>query len=183
MVKILTETNIRRPEYDQYLSNHILNVKNSWNNILYPALLTESDLTVEDFTKISKVIDDHDKSKYEDEEYYAYLNYFYPTDDNPKDEDEFNKAWLHHQRVNPHHWQYHVLIKDSGELIPLDMPIEYICEMLCDWHSSSATDPESTAYKWYQDNKDKMLLSNNTRKIVEKYINYLKDSLSDKDEI
>ena len=39
--------------------------------------------------------------------------------------------------------------------------------MLCDWHSFSYKNSESTANKWYNDNKDKMLLSDNTKKIIE----------------
>lgn len=175
MVRIL-EYNYRKQEYDQYLSEHINNVKRSWEEILYPQLLTDSDLTVSDFTKISRTIDEHDISKYDNEEYTAYCNYFYPTEDCSKDEDEFNKAWLHHQKSNPHHWQYHVVIKDSGKLVPIDMSLEYIMEMLCDWHSFSAKDPKSTAYDWYSKNKSKMILSKNTKEIIEKYIGYFKDN-------
>ena len=85
-------------------------------------------------------------------------------------EDEYNKVWNHHQKVNPHHWPYWILQKDSGEQIVLDMDEKYIIEMLCDWSSFKFKNPESMATKWYSDNKDKMILSDNTREIIEHYL-------------
>ena len=57
------------------------------------------------------------------------------------------------------------------------MPFEYVIEMLCDWQSFSERDPESTAWNWYENNGDNMMLSDNTRKIIKKYIKYFKDPL------
>ena len=42
--------------------------------------------------------------------------------------------------------------------------------MLCDWSSFHYIDPESTANKWYKDNKKKMIFSDDTRKKVEKLL-------------
>lgn len=184
MIRIVSEevndeTESERSKYLKYLDDHISSVKRSWYEILYPTLVTESDLTVEDFTKIQNVIDTHDQSKYSTEEFLPYLHHFYPTEENPDNEEEFDMAWLHHQKVNPHHWQYWVLIRDKGSaIVPMDMPLEYVIEMLCDWHSFSYKNPESTAYKWYQDNKNQMILSKNTKDLIDKYIAYLKDPLS-----
>lgn len=51
------------------------------------------------------------------------------------------------------------------------MPFEYICEMLCDWSSFQFIfDPKSTANKWYKDNKNNMILFDNTRKEVERLL-------------
>lgn len=176
MIKILEDFD-RRDEYLEYIRDHISSVKRTWDEILYPTLLTDSDLTVEDFTKISVVVGNHDKSKYEDPEFLPYLHHFYPTKENPNNEVEFDLAWLHHQKVNPHHWQYWVLVRDGGDLVPMDMPLEYVIEMLCDWHSFSKKNPESTAYRWYEDNQDKMILSDGTRDLIKKYIDYLKEPL------
>jgi hypothetical protein len=173
-------SNNRSDEYDDYILTHVSNVNKAWNEILYPVLLTDSDLTVEDLGRISRIISNHDASKYTREEYPAYLEYFYPSDgtdrdfDNvPKDvDDDFNVAWLHHQKNNPHHWQYWVLIKDSGQIIPMDMSFDAIMEMLCDWHSFSYLYPESTAYNWYNSNKQNMILSKHTKDIIMKYIKY-----------
>src|SRR5688572_29402107 len=34
----------------------------------------------------------------------------------------FDKAWLHHQHRNPHHWQHWLLREDDGDLKTLPMP-------------------------------------------------------------
>lgn len=64
----------------------------------------------------------HDWSKFLPSEWFPYANHFFATTNRvrsyvPKDDDEaFNKAWLLHQRRNPHHWQYWVLILDSPSI-------------------------------------------------------------------
>lgn len=176
MIRVI-ESNDRTSEYNDYLHDHISSVKRTWYEVLYPTLITDSDLTVEEFTRIQNTVDDHDQSKYDNVEFLPYLHHFYPTDEHPNDEVAFDMAWLHHQKTNPHHWQYWILIRDGGNTVPMDMPLEYVIEMLCDWHSFSSKDPESTAYKWYEDNKNKMILSDNTRKLIDKYVVYLKDPL------
>lgn len=181
-MKRVMKSNPRSSEYDEYLNTHITGVIRSWDEILEPALLLnldDTDITVEDFANIKHIISHHDNSKYSPDEYDAYCNYFYPSDGFEKDESAFNEAWLLHQKRNPHHWQYWVLIKDEGLTETIDMPIWYICEMLCDWHSFTLRDPKSTAYKWWTDNKDKMILSKNTVNLIESMIGYMKEPLSD----
>lgn len=170
----------RSDEYDEYLENHISNVIRSYNEILRPVLLAEVD--TDTINSIDRAVNSHDESKYDMEEYIPYLRHFYPTDDiDPDSHDEmlaYNYAWLRHIRMNPHHWQHWVLIHDEGNIDPMDMPLCDVISMLCDWHSFSASNPESTAYKWYNDNGKDMLLSDGTRKIIDKYIKYLKDPLT-----
>lgn len=166
--------NPRKFEYYQYLENHISNVQEAWHSILRPQL---EDVDPEVIQKVDVLVRDHDKSKYRDDEFCAYCDYFYPSEKFPKDEKAFDEAWLLHQRRNPHHYQYWILIRDSGTISPQDIPLEYILEMLCDWHSFSAVDPESSAYNWWTKNKSKMMLSPESRKLVEKYVKLLKDPL------
>ena len=65
----------------------------------------------------------------------------------------------------------HVSIDENGKIIPLDMPVKYICEMLCDWSSFQfVVDKNSTASDWYQKNKNKMVLSDSTRQTVEELL-------------
>lgn len=180
-MKRVMKHNPRSNEYNEYLNNHITGVIRSWNEILEPALLenlNEHNITFEEFLNIEHIISNHDASKYESDEYDAYCNYFYPSAGFEKDEAAFDEAWLLHQKRNPHHWQYWILIKDEGVTELIDMPIRYICEMLCDWHSFTLRNPESTAYKWWMDNKDKMMLSPNTRDFIESIISYMKNPLS-----
>ena len=159
----------RIEEYEEYLKNHIENVKKSYD-LIEDKLLIDSDLTVEELTQLNHNIENHDKSKYEDVEFYPYLCNFYPSDKNKLNQEEYDYAWLHHQHNNPHHWQHWILREDEGKLKTLDIPDIYIIEMLCDWSSFRYKNPESTANKWYNDNKDKMQLSQNTIQKIEKYL-------------
>ena len=54
------------------------------------------------------------------------------------------------------------------------MPMESICEMLCDWSSFQFTG-KGTANEWYEKNKDKMILSDATRDIVEDLLERCKE--------
>ena len=180
-MKRMIVMNPRHNEYDEYLEQHITGVQRAWEEILEPALtdnIDVIDITVEEFDIADKLIENHDASKYDSLEYIPYCNYFYPCEGFEKDQELFDAAWLRHIHHNPHHHQYWVLIRDEGELVPLDMPIPYICEMLCDWHSFTLRDPKSTAYKWWADNKENMTLSDNTVKIIESIIGYLKEPLT-----
>lgn len=178
---ILNTESDRKLEYNQYLTDHIGNVKKAYKHFLYDAIMElNPDISSEDLVEIQEEIDHHDQSKYDPEEYDAYLKHFYPA--NKEDEDksipenllEFNYAWLRHQQKNGHHYQHWIIITDSGNMLTMDMPFKYIIGMLADWHSFSAKDSKSTAYQWYYDNKKNILLSDNTRKIVEMYLEYLK---------
>lgn len=71
------------------------------------------------------------------------------------------------------------MIKDSGDVIPMDIPLDYICEMLCDWHSFSYKDPSSTALDWYTKNKDNMNFSETTRKIVEDLVKVMDNPITE----
>lgn len=173
--------NPRYREYDQYLKQHITGVQRAWSEILEPALtdnIDVIDITVEDFSTIDELVKNHDASKYRSDEYKPYCNYFYPCEGFPENQTAFDAAWLMHIHRNPHHHQHWILIRDEGELEPLDMPIPYICEMLCDWHSFTLRDPSSTAYKWWTDNKQAMNLSDNTIDIIETIIGFLKEPLT-----
>lgn len=45
----------------------------------------------------------------------------------------FDRAWLHHQHANPHHWQHWVLREDDGGTKVLQMPEPLVREMVADW--------------------------------------------------
>lgn len=165
-------------QYRQYLTNHINGVRKVYHNILKPILIHDGidELTL---ALIDDHINKHDYSKYGSNEWGPYRNYFYDPEGHPRSHsEEFNQAWNHHQKHNPHHWQYWCLINDvdKPQIEPLDMPLEYIIEMLSDWHSAGSYYGNS-AYDWYIKQKDKMILSDKTRATVEKYIVYLKDKI------
>lgn len=92
-------------EYDIYLEQHKANVIKGFN------FLRENfpDLTYFD-NVVHQVYFGHDASKSDSEEYRAYDAYFYGGNRSYQVVQDFNKAWLRHIRLNPHHWQHWVLI-------------------------------------------------------------------------
>jgi hypothetical protein len=56
----------------------------------------------------------HDWSKFTLEEWSPYVHTFYKADGSGqyKPSPAFDRAWNHHQKANPHHWQYHLLVND-----------------------------------------------------------------------
>lgn len=132
------------------------------------------------------IIEEHDLSKYEPNEYEPYDNFFY-GERTQEICDAFDKAWLDHIHVNPHHWQYWVLIKDEGGLSPLEMRDEYILEMICDWWSFSwnrylDSSPADFSllygvFDWYEEHKERQMMAPNTRDKVERLLGVIRRAL------
>lgn len=143
--------------YLDYLQEHIDNVNKCYE------LLTDECL---DWV--------HDESKYSDEEFLPYAHNFYP-ETRPEGmtqeqvDKEYEEAWDHHKKNNPHHWQYW-----DGAPIP---DVRYIYEMVADWASFAMKEAEpQNLLDWYETNKDTMILDSKTREIVE----YLIDAMYEK---
>lgn len=167
-------------EYDQYLNQHITNVDRAfvWLRFNLPEVADAADLTLSSFGY------NHDSSKYSWEEYDAYDAYFYRPEKTKEVKDNFNKAWLHHIHVNPHHWQHWVLVNDDPNegTIALDIPYKYVIEMICDWWSFSwANGNLYEIFDWYGSHKDHMILSKNTRDLVEDILSNIKTKLDAED--
>lgn len=114
----------------------------------------------------------HDWSKFLPCEWFNYANYFYGkfnTEDlNIKVKNDFDKSWNHHQKFNKHHFQYWVLIEDSGAVKPLEMPEKYVREMAADWLSAGRTiTGKWEAWDYYQKNKENTLLHPKSRELFE----------------
>ena len=112
-------------EYDEYLKEHCANVRKGfyWIRRSLPEILI--DIPGVDYELMILL---HDDTKYNNDEYYAYDEYFY----GPKKKDSEKKmryAFQNHIHQNPHHWQHWVHLTDDGRpsIIALDMPYEYIC--------------------------------------------------------
>ena len=148
-------------DYKEYLDKHISSVKTCYN------MLT------------GKELQGHDFSKYSYQELQAYDNYFYPeanrVEKDEKVKSDFDYAWLHHQNLNRHHWQYWVLVNDDdGKNKALEIPDRYILEMVSDWGSFAYQKGNGQELlDWYDSHKGKMLLAPNTKEKVEKLVNKL----------
>lgn len=156
-------------QYRQYLEQHIDNVSKAWRECLKPNITNQ--YIIPDMEYIIRI---HDRSKYNGDEFEAYAQYFYgKTPPSEKTIKKFNTAWLLHQNKNPHHWQHWVLINDDGTIEAQDMPLIYVLEMLCDWHSFRYVDNSISTQQWYEQHRDKMILSPNTIKLIEQYLPYM----------
>ena len=164
-------------EYDIYLEKHKANVKKGLDWILenIPNIL-------ENNYNFCNVEFNHDQSKSEPDEYDAYDAYFYGGNRSYEVVDNFKLAWLKHIHRNPHHWQYWVLINDDPDegMVILDMPDNYIIEMICDWWAFSwAKGDLYEIFNWYDKHKDYMKLSHKTRDRVEYILNIMKAKLTE----
>lgn len=170
-------------EYDLYLQEHKENVFKGleWIHENLPEVLNTFN-----YSELEQQIRyNHDASKSELDEYDAYDRYFYGGNRSYQVVQDFNYAWLMHQKRNPHHWQYWVLINDDpGEgFVALDMPLNYIIEMICDWWAFSwAKDNLHEIFKWYDEHKDYMKLSDKTRKTVENILEKIKSKLEESEQ-
>jgi hypothetical protein len=165
--------------YNQYLEDHIGDVLNAYWWLKHN--LPEVTYTVNDI-ELFRNINNHDDSKYSRDEYEAYDDYFYGKDKNADVKKAFDYAWLHHIHNNPHHWQFWVLINDEAAegIVALDMPHNYIIEMICDWWSFSwKTGNLREIFKWYDEHKNHMKLSDKTRETVEDILGKIKDKLDE----
>ena len=101
-------------------------------------------------------------------------------------EEAYKKAWLLHLHRNPHHWQYWILINDDPKegTILLDMPDNYILEMICDWWAFSWKSGNlDEIFKWYEEHGPYMKLSIRTRQKVEDAFSLIKQKLEDMKDI
>ena len=171
----MSQNDEMKEAYDNYLESHISNVKKSfeWLVTNLPELFDGYDIEF-----IREQISRHDDSKYDTEEYFAYCEYFYGDYKNSKKTlNDFNYAWLHHQHHNPHHWQHWLLREDDGKTKALEMPFNYLIEMISDhWSFSWAKNNLYEIFEWYESNKHKMLLHPKTQKLYESIL----DSISTK---
>ena len=153
-------------QYDAYLQRHSENVQRG-----YEWLKTNLPQIFKNTPDIHwPIFIEHDESKFNWDEYFAYDDYFYGNNRSTSVVKDFQRAWLLHIHRNPHHWQYWVLINDDpseGE-IALEMPYNYIVEMICDWWSFSWEKGRlSEIFSWYDEHSAYIKLAPKTREIVE----------------
>lgn len=161
-------------QYDIYLQQHRNNVHKGfkWIQENLPELLVDGVAWQTEFA--------HDTSKNEPDEYEAYDRYFYGNNKSYQVVQDYRRAWLLHIHRNPHHWQHWVLINDDpkeGE-ITLDMPYNYIFEMICDWWAFSWQKGNLTEiFNWYDAHKAYIKMSPKTRKSVDTILGKMKEKL------
>ena len=119
MIETLTE---KECEYLAYVEQHIKTVQSVW-------LALQEYLTgcywLDDcyYHILNDRISRHDQSKYDSCEFGGYRQFFYPENANEKNAIMFSHAWNHHQKANDHHWEYWLLIVNSGKIEALKMGV------------------------------------------------------------
>ena len=123
----------------------------------------------------------HDWTKFTPSEWSSYVHSFYSLDGTKKIikkenttlevgrmSTAFHYAWNNHQKANRHHWQYWVLVNDEDGIQPLEIPETYLREMLADWEGAGqAITGKADPKGWYVRNKEKFILHEKTRALVE----------------
>lgn len=150
---------VRDEEYMEYIEEHVKNVITSFEML---ETMDASDIpwleaAIEKLHMLDR-IEEHDSSKYSDFEFGAYRKKFYPIDEEDKldAEEEFEQAWKHHCKHNPHHWEYWV--DQNGN--PIDMDDISIVEMISDWAGMSLKfNNDATACKSWFVNQDDIKLT------------------------
>lgn len=78
----------------------------------------------------------HDLSKYGKTEFFSSAKYFTGKRspiDTEKDDHGYSIAWQHHKGHNPHHWEYWIDNIGTYTNSPIQIPKQYVVEMVCDW--------------------------------------------------
>ena len=163
-------------EYKNYIIEHKANVKKfaDWLVENLPELFEDCDIDV-----FYDVIEEHDDTKWSEEEFEAYAQKFYGKQDINGKPLEFipgyDEAWKHHWMNNEHHPEFWL-----GE----DMPYIYILEMLCDWGSfgmkaGNLRELSDFYYNKAKDDEEKNL-SDATKEIIEEILTKI-NSVLDKE--
>lgn len=117
----------------------------------------------------------HDASKFEVIEFPAYARQFYGDRGDPEG---FARAWLHHQNVNEHHWEYWILrsIHTKNSRVDPDtnclpMPDRFVREMVADWMGASKAYTGSwSIIAWWGKKRETIVLHPDTFKVVIKIL-------------
>ncbi len=77
----------------------------------------------------------HDLSKYNPVEFFPGAKYYQGTRSPHARERElygYSKPWLHHKGRNKHHFEYWTEFRADGNWLYVEMPAQYLAEMICD---------------------------------------------------
>ena len=148
----MTELERKEQEYTQYIEEHIANVNLAFEKYGHKLC----DLLRVPYLILAYKVKEHDKSKYSEEEFNGYRQWFYPCSDEEKNKELFDEAWEHHYTTNQHHPQYWMI----------DMAPIAIAEMLLDWEAMSMKFGGNT-YDYYIKERDKKGFTKKDKKILD----------------
>lgn len=117
----------------------------------------------------------HDWDKFLPDMWLAYAKTFYAADGTKQYQPgtNFERTWLRHIHLNPHHWQHWVLIRDNGHTVKQPIPSAYLREMLADWRAASRAQGNVVDLQsWYSTRRSYILLHADAREWLDTMIGY-----------
>lgn len=177
------EKNRMQMDYYNYILEHRNNVLIAFNKYIVPLLEKENicslvpDSSIKSaINNLIETIQEHDSSKFGEDEFEAYRMKYNPTTYEKSFgqeywdyvEEHFQEAWKSHYTNNDHHPKYWVN-SETGEI--RDMTIEAILEMISDWEAMSIKFNSKTI-DWYENEAthEKDCMTGNTKAIVEELL-------------
>ncbi len=125
----------------------------------------------------------HDLSKYSPVEFWAGAKYYQGGVRSPnnaqREAEGVSAAWLHHKGRNKHHLEYWIDYSlENGEMAGMEMPVEYVVEMICDRIAASKNYrgkdyAPDYPLQYYNRGKDHYLLHPKTRALMEELLQML----------
>lgn len=116
----------------------------------------------------------HDLSKLWPSEFLPYVKYLKDKKESylEKDDKFLYSKFLHMKRTK-HHFEYWLFLHYDS-IYPMKMPQKYVDEMLIDWKVANRyySGNDTGLEEWYVDNRHRIILHPDTRKFVDKAMNY-----------
>ena len=106
---------------------------NLWN--LLPERVKQFDGGLK-WAQIEGQLIEHDLSKFCYHERNGYLFHNFKS---KEFDPSFEAAWNHHQKNNLHHPEYWISVNKNGTIFALEMPMNYVFEMVADWIGAGET--------------------------------------------
>ena len=124
----------------------------------------------------------HDLSKYSLIEFIPGVKYYQGYRSPISKEKEvkgFSEGWLHHKGRNKHHWEYWIDHTKQG-VTPIQMPIRYVAEMICDRIAASKTYLKDNYHdgaplQYFHNEGRYVTMHPNTKQLTQHLLEYLQE--------
>jgi hypothetical protein len=125
----------------------------------------------------------HDLSKYSPTEFWNGVKFYTGTHSphyGERDAYGYSKAWLHHKGHNKHHAEYWQDIRPNGTTEPIEMPLKYLIEMVCDRVAASMVylgdkHTNDAPLRYYESHRDENQFHEYTRTKLENILLIIAD--------
>lgn len=159
-------------EYLDYIEEHYDNVQKAWKELQEKC--KDMRFVYDDYVwgNIDEAVKEHDLSKLSMWELIPYRIKFFPTEvEKSANGIAFAKAWEHHQKENPHHWQNWTKLPKGN---PYTWEIHCV-HMVIDWMAMGYKF-DDTAQAYYENNKDKINIPDYAVKFIYEIFSRLRGS-------